>query len=300
MGIQTKYSRRNASWTPASDVRRLVLGTAAFAPEYAGLPGLPSADAMRLALEACRTGVMWFETAPSYHGAEAVLGRTVSWRPGVSVATKVAGNLTSSELRASLTHSKMSLGTSTLDAVLIHNATVSQLLGPVMDELREQQSYGDIDLVGATVYEEDEALAAIAAHCDIVEVPFNLLDQRMAKRVFPAALKANVAIWVRSVWLRGALAFNGKIPANEKMADAVLTAMNRLWCSDPTDLAHVALRFVLGYEAVTGVVIGPRTETELIHARYAAEKGRLGWLRQLMATTLPEYGPDIYDPRKWK
>jgi aryl-alcohol dehydrogenase-like predicted oxidoreductase len=115
--------------------------------------------------------------------------------------------------------------------------------------------------------------------------------------IFDQAEAAKVRVWVRSVWLRGALASpDAQCPAETKRAAD--RARRRQLCSWAT-WAELALRYALSFRQVTGVVIGPRTESELLAAVAAAEKGPLTWYRRALLESVAEPPRAVTDPRRW-
>lgn len=284
---------------------RVIMGTAACQPVYAGARGLDEMAARALIVHACIEGVRWFDAAPTYGHAETSLGWALAGRIGVRVATKVDARASFDDTLTSVIQSQrrvfsgMDPRLAAFGVVQLHNATVDTFLGGdgAYMALMDLKTRGAIMAVGATVYGEDEALAAIAAGVDYVQVPFNLLDRRMAVRVFPAAQQAGTKVWVRSVWLRGALASpTAAVPA------AVHAAADRLrkrqWCSWSTLASH-ALRYVFAFPAVTGVVIGPRTPEEVTAAVVAARKGVLSWYRRTLFESIEPPPAALVDPRAW-
>ncbi len=155
----------------------------------------------------------------------------------------------------------------------IHNATLEVLARGVLAQvLRELFERGVIREVGASVYTEDEALAAIDSGAfTVLQVAYNLLDRRMATRAFPAAARAGVGVLVRSVYLKGALTEKGawlppELSALKTAVDGLLAATHASYASLPS----LAIRFALANPAVSSVLVGARTEAELDIALDAA------------------------------
>ncbi len=269
----------------------LTLGTAALARPYAGgFP--PNSDLARSLIEEAigRYGVNLIDTAPSY-GSEHLVGDVLARYPAVMVATKVTDRLVPS---TEIDYSRRVLGRDRLDLLQIHNATTRDLGDSrIMDAVFTAKGLGHARLVGASVYTVQEAKAAIAAGFDVLQVPLNLLDQRLLG-VLTEARQAGVAVLARSVWLRGALA--GSVDVPELVSEAALRAKARLWASD-RDFPTLALRFALG-AAVASLVIGPRTSDELFQAVKAADAGPLPWWRLKLAAGCAWHDP-LVDPRTW-
>ena len=201
-------------------VSQLALGTAAFGLENYGIhePGeqarLSEDQAIGLVRAAVDKGINFFDTARGYGESEAVLGRGLSDCPSCIIATKV-GIAEATTGRAALTRAVMdsvetslrALRRDVLDIVQIHNATQDILeRGEILDVLEHAREVGKLKFVGASVYGEPAALAAIrSGRVDVLQIALNLLDQRMLTTVLPDARKNNVGIVARSAFLKGAL-----------------------------------------------------------------------------------------------
>ncbi len=274
-------------------VSHLALGTAALGLDY-GLPG--SADFDRPSFEAAaglvrrclNAGVNFFDTAPAYGVAEEILGAALADAPDAVIASKAA--VTSArdgaappevlgELRRSVEASLKRLGRDRLDILKLHSATEEDLrderLLRALDTLRAE---GLTTATGATVYGETAALAAIGSGViDVVQVAFNLLDQRASVRVFPEAGRQGVALVIRSALLKGALTPRWRnLPVGlAGLRRAVGRIIDDLEL-DESDLAATALRFCLGHGApVSSVLIGVVSTEELDRALVAAAAGPL-------------------------
>ncbi len=272
-------------------VSALSLGTVSLGLDY-GLPapdgfGRPDEqEAARVVSAAIDAGINLFDTAPAYGEAERLLGVVLGGRPDCFIATKISivssdGPTAASDIRtglqASLDQSRRNLRRSVLDIVQIHNATVPLLTrGEVLEGLLTARREGTIRLLGASVYTEEEALAVIRCGCfDVLQVAYNLLDQKMAKRVFAAASEAGVALILRSALLKGALTEKAQWLPPE-LTD-LRAAVERLKDRTGTwqQLTRLAYRFCLSVPEASSVLVGARTVGELDEALRAAECGAL-------------------------
>jgi len=271
--------RRRLLGHTALSVSELGLGTASLGADYGiaaeGEFGRPtSLAAVRLVREAVEHGITFFDTAPGYGESERLLGRALAGRDGCVVATKVT---VSSDARASVEASLRALRREALDIVQIHNATEDALArGEILATLRDLVREGKARFVGATVYTEAEALAAIQAGVDVLQVAHNILDRRMAARIFPAASAAGVGVVLRSAFLKGALTEKAEwLPLElaelRRAAEQARDHIAGSWEALP----GAALRFCLSEPRAACVLTGARTLAELEHALAAAEAGPL-------------------------
>jgi len=299
-------------------VSELALGTVSLGIDYGiqvpGEPGrLAPVAAIRLLHLAADAGINLFDTAPSYGESERLLGQALRSRPQCLIATKVSiptdtngkllsGNNLRGAMQKSLDSSLQRLQREVLDIVQIHNATAEVIAeGELAKLLLEAKQQGKIRYLGASVYGEATALAVIGSkQFDVLQVAYNLLDQRMAQRVFPAAERAGVGVIVRSVFLKGALTPRAEwLPATlvglRKAAERVRETFHASW----QVLPEVALRFCLSTPQVATVLTGASSPNELTQALAAVEAGPLS--EQLLACT-PDLGLSddrLLNPSYW-
>jgi aryl-alcohol dehydrogenase-like predicted oxidoreductase len=165
----------------------------------------------------------------------------------------------------------------TLDIVQIHNATVAMAAGgEILDALLAARCRGKIRLLGASVYTEEEALAVIrSGQFDVLQVAYNLLDQRMAERVFAVAAASGVAVILRSSLLKGALTEKAQWlpPELLPLRREVESLKRRL--GDWQELIRLAYRFCFSVPEASSVLVGARTLPELDAALEAMRAGVL-------------------------
>lgn len=158
-----------------------------------------------------------------------------------------------------------------------------------LQALREQ---GKIRTFGISTsdHRHDEANGLIEAGLvDSVEVPYSLLDQRAADRLFPLALKHQISILVRSPLASEALAglwdeqihfrrgdwrkrvFRGEV------LERTVRRVNRLKAllEPEISLPQIALRFCLSHPAVTTVLVGVRNAQQVRSNLAVREQGPL-------------------------
>lgn len=287
-------------------VSQLTLGTAALAQPYAGEKPPDRAEARKLIWCAADAGCTLVDTAPGY-GSEELLGEAFHNYSGcaqMKVATKVPARLRHPRhVFAALDDSRRALNRQWLDIVQVHNPTVQDFVcSPVLDGLREAKSRGILRWIGASVYTVQEATTALVAGVDVLQVPYNLLDQRMARfdyngwgeTVFAEARRRNVLVLGRSPWLRGMLAAKAAEP---KQALQAAFRAERLLLAHYTTIADYALRFALA--GPDSVIVGPRTVVEWDAAVRSANNGPLPRWRQFMARFCASDDPDVWDVRRW-
>ena len=259
-------------------VSAISLGTVALGLEYGiRAPGAfgrpPETEALALMRQAADAGINLFDTAPGYGESERIVGRFLAEATNCRVATKVpvprdaagcllAGAAVRRATEASLESSLRVLRRDALDIVQIHNATVEAISrGEIAEALLSARQQGKVRFLGASVYTGEEALAVISAgFFDALQVPYNLLDQRMAENVFPAAKDFGVS-----------------------------------WGSLP----EFALRFCLSDPRVSTILTGAQTAEELSRSLAATAVGPLPEDLLARAAGLALSDDRLLDPSRW-
>lgn len=291
------------------------LGTAAIALPY-GAPGQarrpPRRSAARRTIElALEAGITLIDTAPAYGEAEEIVGEVVAGGARCVIATKLAtprqgwDSLSPGEARSavrrSVGRSLERLRRERVELVQVHNADrglVSR--GDVADALEELRSEGALDAIGATVYDEGDAIAVVGSgRFDSVQLPYSALDSRADRRVLPMAMEAGVAAIARSVLLRGvlsaaALALGPGFARLRDAADRFRREIGATW----EDLPAAALAFVLTRPGISSALVGPRDPVEL-RGLISGAAGFMKAARKLtdLRLDLPD---DLLDPRAWE
>lgn len=272
-------------------------------------------ESVELLLHAFEEGVNFVETSPDYGRAEAIVGEALSgWREPIVVATTVScavpeGRSPRDHVRESIEASRRSLNVERLDVVQLAHATVEDLeRDELMEALVEAREEGLVGYLGAVVHGSSDAFAAIGHEAiDVVQVAFNILDQRASADVFPTAMKTEdeapqkkAALIVRSALLKGVLT-----PRRLYLPDhlsSLREAADRAerWAAKNGDgLTAGALRFCLAHQEVSSVLVGVRTFEELDVALGAARAELLHRHRLDNADRLALNDETLIDPRRW-
>jgi len=184
------------------------------------------------------------------------------------------------------------LGTDVIDLFQLHNPALDLIRkGDLVGVLERLKKEGKIRFVGISIHTEKEALAALEdPRVQAIQIIFNLLDQRMAEKVFPEAEKKGTGVIVREALASGLL--SGKYtPAHEFPKDdhrrrwvpekreadwqKIRRIQKTLGTGTPS-LTKVALEFALAFGAVSTVIVGAKTRTQVLENVEASLKPALG------------------------
>ena len=258
------------------------------------------------ALEAAwDSGVNFYDTADVYGEgySETLLGKFLKGKPRdkILIATKGGWdfyhgahkqNFSPGHLRFACEQSLKRLGIETLDLYQLHNPSLElirkkETVG-VLEKLKKE---GKIRFIGISAHTEEEALAAMEdPRVEGLQIIFNLLDQRMAQKVFPEALKNGVGIIAREPLASGLL--SGKygpeheFPKDDHRRRWVREKREADWrkvClireklgGGTSSLSKTALEFILAFEAVSTVIPGAKTRGQVLENVSASLSPSLG------------------------
>ncbi len=227
-------------------------------------------DAIKLLHSALDKGINFFDTARLYGRSEEIMGDAfMGMRSRVTLASKCrhlrlpdgtlpASNVLKAIVRESIRESLKALKTDYIDVFLLHYADAEILNIEVLYEVFEEMvNSGLIRVPGISVYEPAEtALALNKGFWKVIQLPFNLMDQRQSA-YFEKAKAAGVAIVARSVLMRGLLTDKSfqLHPALKDVQDHI-HLFKDLFIDGRDSLSALAMQFVASHEAVSSVLIG--------------------------------------------
>ena len=270
------------------NVSRLALGTVELGLKYGINKNDDSSkpdekNSIYLLHKAIDMGINLFDTAPSYGNSEELLGKAFANKKDCIIATKVnippEGEDIKKIVQSSLAQSYKRLKRKYLDIVQVHNATSNTFSNTDLFEiLLKEKNKGNLRFIGASVYEPKNALAAInSGMIDVLQIAYNVLDQRMDEKVLAKAKSEGIGILSRSVFLKGVLTERvTHLPKNcEPLKKAAENVKMKMKLSSWQDLSNFALRYALSNPGIDSVLVGVSNNAELDSALNAFNKGKL-------------------------
>jgi len=261
------------------------LGTAQLGLEYgiANRTGKPAReDAIAIVQAAINAGVRSIDTARAYGDAESRIGEALasSAASGVRVVTKLgrleeldpgAGEqAVRNAVDASVTRSMEELRLEKIETLLLHDwAHHTAFDGAVWRGLLEHRASGRISGLGGSVYEPEEAAAALAdPTVSHIQIPLNVLDWRWRAAGVDglARERPDVTIHARSALLQGLLAADSDVWQRVQGADLrpYLDKLDRLAAEfGRRSRADLCLAYVRSQPWVSSVVVGVETRGQL-------------------------------------
>ncbi len=294
---------------------RLTLGTAQLGKPYgiANRDGQPTPDhARRIVSTAMDQGVNVFDTAREYGTSESLLGELVAARvtsgealvvtklPGPPVGLDRAGKR--AHVRSAVEESLRALGLASLPVYLLHRA--SDMQDPdILQALGELRTEGRLGHLGASTYTPEEAERALSVlEFDVVQVPFNVLDQRLARSGFFRRAEArHVAVFARSIFLQGLLLMDTfAVPPHLAPIVPFKKELEAIARGAGMSVRDVALAFAAAQGGIASLVVGVEREAQLREILAAFGRVRLpAETLEALRGRFEEVPEDLLNPSRW-
>ena len=241
------------------------------------------ADSVRAIHAALDGGVNWIDTAPFYGWgrAEEVVARAVRGRDDVLIFTKCGTmprddgddfmDLRPEAIRADVEGSLRRLGVERLDLLQLHDrdprVPIEESWGAVLELVAEGKvRHGGISNHRADEIERALAVGPVAG----LQLEYSAVALRAEDEILPLALERNLGVIVWAPLASGFLTDGFSVDAlaeddfrrTHPLAERDLAGLRETLRRDGGTVVSGALRFVLSHPAVTGAIVGVRTEQE--------------------------------------
>lgn len=289
---------------------KLGLGTVQFGLDY-GISNTsgrtPLEEVQAILGMAQALGMQILDTAAAYGTSEEVLGQALRPDHAFSIVTKtprigkpvLSGEDVQGVIR-SFHDSLHKLRAERVYGLLVHHCpdVLAKNGAGLMQALQDLKAKGLVEKIGVSVYtglQIDQVLEQY--EIDLIQVPLNVLDQRLLQGGHLQKLKARgVEIHVRSAFLQGLLLME-ELPARFDSVRAHLAAYRSALLQQGMSPLQGALAFLDALPEVDHVIVGVNTGEQLREIGDAAQSpasvgldfGRFAW-----------YDEGILDPSRWK
>lgn len=231
-------------------------------------------------------GINFYDTARQYGRSESIIGKAFKdRRDNIIVCTKCRHFLEDGKgippyeslkkvIEASLRESLSALRTDYVDVFMLHQGNMEILNSESVSRIfLELKASGAIRATGVSTYSPEETAAAIQSGIyDVIQLPFNLMDQRQAA-LFPLAIKKGIGVVVRSVLMKGLLSDRGRnLHRALKAVEEHIGTYDALLNGSYPDLPTLATKFALSYPEVSSILIG-LDKMEYLHKSVTAANG---------------------------
>ncbi len=220
-------------------------------------------------------GINFLDTSACYGISEELIGRTVAHRRDEFVLATKCGHAwdgyagqdwTAQLVRDSIERSLRLLHTDHLDLVQLHSCEVDVLeRGEVLQALLDAKQSGKIRFAGYSGDNEAARWAVDSGLFDTLQTSFNLVDQRAATRLFPAAQAQGMGIIAKRPIANGAW---GAAGSPSGYANRYFERAQQMLAAGPVAAAPdnrfvLALGFVLAHDAVDTAIVGTRNPAHM-------------------------------------
>lgn len=231
---------------------------------------LPEDDAIELLNKALDCGINFFDTARMYGNSEQIIGKAFKERQNEVVLCTKCSHLRNSDSRLpekskigscielSLSQSFKALQTNSIDVFMLHQVDKEILENDdIANTFIKLKKEGRIKATGISTYTIEETKRAIELGIwDVIQLPFNLMDQRHAF-LFKQAQQKGVGIVVRSILLKGLLSDRGKnLHPALKNVENHIEKYSDLLDRYNLSLPKLAIKFGLSFTEVSSVLVG--------------------------------------------
>ncbi|MBF9220827.1 aldo/keto reductase [Hymenobacter ruricola] len=293
--------------TAADFVGRLALGTAQLGLDYginntAGRP--PDATVHEVLSTAQAAGISLLDTAAAYGDSEARLGQWLSRHyPSGSlfqVVTKVAAG-PAAQVQQQLRESLGRLRQPAVYGVMFHSFSAFREQPGGWAALQEARHGRLAQRIGVSLYHPQEAVWLLeeGLDVDLVQVPYNVLDQRFGP-LLPELARRGVEVHVRSAFLQGLLLREpATLPAFFAPLAPKLTRLQRLAQTADVPLPALLLQFAACAPGVSRAVVGVDSAANLRENLAAATHLIAAEQRRPELQELAEKTDDFILPYTW-
>ncbi len=249
-------------------------------------------ESIRTLHKALDLGINLIDTADSYGNghSEVLIGRVLKEMgdKDTIIATKVGwdfyrpdgtrSNLKRDYILFALEQSLKRLGRDRIDIYHLHNSKPDSIIeNQVYETLDELKKQGKIRFCGVSALHIHDGIEAInSGKADVIQVRYNLLDQRAEETVFPLALRKRTGIIVREPLACGLLTgkydSRSRFPKNDHrrgwninfLEETAMKVKKLEFLKSPAKtLTQAALSFTLAHSAVSSVIPGSKTVNQV-------------------------------------
>lgn len=288
--------------------QQLILGTVQLGMQYGinNSTGQPDREqAFEILNYAMKHGIKYIDTAAGYGNSETIIGEYHSQsKDKFKVCTKLPVKIEKeSDIRVLALEAIKRLHIGSIDTLYLHRYEQCQDSN-VMQNLIICRREGLIERIGISIYEPKE-LEYILEHLsdivDVVQIPYNILDNSRWEGLINQAHSKEIRIFTRSVFLQGLLFKNkNDVEIHRLGAEKYLEFVTEYAREKNVSIAQVLLDFNRASET-DGILVGCETIEQLQYnincfsqPACISTKER-DWIRM----ELRDVPHLIIDPRKW-
>lgn len=251
-----------------SHLKKLILGTVQFGLNYgiSNSKGQPNKSEVFEILEAAKNaGIDTLDTASAYGNAIDLIGE---YHKISNYKFKIISKFKSNqigELKSDFKKNLETLGIDTFECMMLHNSKdlENDLLMPILQNLKNEKL---ICKIGVSIYHNTDIKSENFKLIDIVQSPYNLLDNVNLRNNYFEILKQNsIEIHTRSAFLQGLffLIKEHKLPPLLQPLEKYLSKIDNILNHNNISIESLALNYCLSNSNISKVVFGVNSLNEL-------------------------------------
>ena len=286
-------------------MKPLILGTAAFQHNYGianGNKSISDSEIQKLIFYSQKNGVHSFDSAPTYHPAEDLLGNYLDQSLEPKVSSKIDPKSCESvaEIIDSVQKSINTLKIACLDTLYIHDpmSISGAKKSYIRHALIELKELGLVQNIGFSAYTIEDVVQAIEVVPEIttIQVPENLADQRLIHSSKLNILKSEgITLVVRSVFLQGLLLMNpAQLPKKFLSFHEFLDQLNYVAAQEECTVLDLCLGYVNSISWATHLLVGAINSDQMKQMLESRKVLPSDWQERI--TPIPT---NLVDPRTW-
>ena len=288
-------------------ISKLLLGTVQFGLNYgiANKHGKPKEEDVKEILKyVLENGINSFDTAQTYGTSEEVLGKVLPFSSTNKIISKCSSEIFSFSALNSLKESLKRLNTTSLYALLLHDTSLlkswSVKENKILKSLKKEKL---ISHFGISIYTNEEFMLAINNEAiELIQIPFNLFDQRALKyKWFELAKKSNKLLIIRSVFLQGLFFMQEKnLDSSMKEVTPHLQSLDKLSKELNLSRQELALTFA-NHNLDSPILFGCETLVQAYENIVAYKNLRVLTPLEIkkIYTTFKNVKENVYNPTFW-
>jgi aryl-alcohol dehydrogenase-like predicted oxidoreductase len=291
---------------------KLCIGSAQFGMNYgiANKKGQPTqTEINEILMYAANGGVRYIDTAQAYGDSERTIGKALESNGGscrYDIITKLSPdgiNYDEETIVESAMQSCGKLSTDNLFGFLAHRIELFNR-NEFIEACSQLKRRGIIENSGVSVYSPGEALEAIEEpHCNILQIPFNVLDKRWIEcDIFGKAKSRNVHVFVRSIFLQGVVFLSSEelIQKNKSWMLPYLKSFHELLRQKHCSILELTLCSIAEYGGQVTIILGVETldqiKENIMHVSNSISSANYC---QDWWDNLPTFPERFLNPSKW-
>lgn len=242
---------------------KLILGTAQFGMNYGinnSTGKINKSEVFELLKYAFINGIQILDTAPVYGDAQSIIGEFHEGHPQIkfNVITKIPANYPLENLEELVKGFLLEMNIDCIEVLHFHSikdfiACERKIVAQIFNSLKHSNR---VKSFGVSIYENSEAQLLDRTLIDVVQLPFNLLDNINQRGELINQLKQKkFEIHTRSVFLQG-LFFTDPFKIESLEVKNALLKLKEICKWYNCELAHLAINYCLNQENIDRVLIG--------------------------------------------